>query len=880
MDQWHVAYTKLASLLNELYDTYRTSTGQQLYKLCASSRVFRNVNPWFDRISMQGHASIDPIQVFSSINENKITDIEREKRLNSWFAALGMKDRFKGVNFKGCPAPFSLKIISNRSYEIQNEVWQLLQAVMQQHQEGINRKIFRRIKDWYGIDISSFTIFLFWIDSSNFIPLDQNTTRLLQQGSVFEIKPNTYEDYIRLLKEKDTDFYRELATQAFYSRGKSDFKESFIERFNKFFSKRTGFIESADFKLVAIKPLPSLDRKYLKVLKINRIYSFYEAFNFDNEKEIIFDSTKVFSLYSIRDHQNQYDYKEINISAIAGKNGTGKSSITELLYLTINNLAQSFFKKTNLLYVPDVYVRLYFYSDTLYQLDLKGGNIKLVKFAKEGKIFYKPKMVPVDRVYFNKFFYSIAINYSHHALNSRDLGYWVDKIFYKNDGYQTPLVINPMRREGVIDINRENELVKTRLLANILEPDSELRKVTENGRSVAYLRFQLDKPKGEIKEDQLINSTAGYRNKIIKLVYHAHGIHIVNKNEITRLADRYIYKKLVRIALNYPAYNKYFNKHKKIFHEEKFLEYLFNLEKDKSHITYKLKQAINYLRYDHLKHHDIAKPIDVAILSQNIQNTIARNFSVVKKRVAELMPPSFFKVNMILSDGSDFEQLSSGEKQRIHTVNSLVYHLLNLDSVARANTKIKYECVNVLFDEVELYFHPEMQRTFVNFIVDYLKRITLPGITGINFCFVTHSPFILSDIPDSNVMFLRLDDDQKAIQIRKNERTFGGNIHELLQDSFFLEKGYMGDFAKFAIRSATFFLEKIIDTKVTNAPEFVFNWDEEKLRNFIEFIGEPLIRNSLRELFLQAYSKKDGDAAIDREIARLEKMKSLSQNKI
>ncbi|GAL74636.1 predicted ATP-binding protein [Nonlabens ulvanivorans] len=66
------------------------------------------------------------------------------------------------------------------------------------------------------------------------------------------------------------------------------------------------------------------------------------------------------------------------------------------------------------------------------------------------------------------FFYNVCLNYSHHSLNSKISGKWIMKLFHKNDGYITPVVINPMRNEGNFDINKEINLSKERLMINII----------------------------------------------------------------------------------------------------------------------------------------------------------------------------------------------------------------------------------------------------------------------------------------------------------------------------------------------------------------------------------------------------------------------------
>ena len=96
--------------------------------------------------------------------------------------------------------------------------------------------------------------------------------------------------------------------------------------------------------------------------------------------------------------------------------------------------------------------------------------------------------------------------------------------------------------------------------------------------------------------------------------------------------------------------------------------------------------------------------------------------------------------------------------------------------------------MNVIFDEVELYYHPEMQRQFTNIMLKTLRSIRFSNMRGINIMIVTHSPFVLSDIPDCNVLCLG-DGDQLA------SKTLGGNIMEMLGNSFFMENS-IGDVIK------------------------------------------------------------------------------------
>ena len=96
--------------------------------------------------------------------------------------------------------------------------------------------------------------------------------------------------------------------------------------------------------------------------------------------------------------------------------------------------------------------------------------------------------------------------------------------------------------------------------------------------------------------------------------------------------------------------------------------------------------------------------------------------------------------------------------------------------------------MNVIFDEVELYYHPEMQRQFTNIMMKTLNSVKFTNMRGVNIMMVTHSPFVLSDIPDNNVLCLGEEDNEVT-------KTLGGNIMEMLSSTFFMSNS-IGDAIK------------------------------------------------------------------------------------
>jgi hypothetical protein len=277
------------------------------------------------------------------------------------------------------------------------------------------------------------------------------------------------------------------------------------------------------------------------------------------------------------------------------------------------------------------------------------------------------------------------------------------------------------------------------------------------------------------------------------------------------------------------------------------------LKNDDSHITFKLNQAVNYLKgdiYNELKITSFKKEqVIVKIREDFLKNTNIKT-----------IPLAFFTPNVFVNKKGGkkdypFNELSSGEQQVIHSLLTVLYHIYNLKSVKEG---IKYKYVNLLFDEIELYFHPEYQRTYINNLVNILKAVFPNGDKSsealqFNILLSTHSPFILSDIPTQNVLKLK---EGVPIPDKNGKNSFGANIHDLLADEFFLENGFMGEFAKQTIKKIITEINKM-DHKT---PESQINLIKQK----VELIGEGLIRNSLEDLLIE----KLGDANTEIEILK------------
>lgn len=684
----------------------------------------------------------------------------------------------------------------------------------------------------------------------------------------------------------------------------------------------------SEFKLIAIKTGDSLSEEearivdtkkwvakenynYLRNLDSNKAFLFFNDYSINSDSSILKHhiDKQIPNLYSLVKNKET----NIEVSAIVGRNGSGKSSLIDILYLAVHNLSVQFGilydSDKNKVVLPQNYLRceLFFLINEeksykiKFQFDDDKAECYLFKSKKRGGVF-KYKNVPdsFEKEELSNLFYAISVNYSIYGLNSSQIGNWINHLFHKNDSYQTPLVINPMRTEGNFDINRENYLFKYRLLSNSILKYKYSKGDIEIVDSIKLkeLIFRLDSNKiktlesenkylegGDRKvisrtiEDLILASKFSYNKKeIARLAIK----HILNRDfkvslitEYEEEVELYIVKKLYRIAFNYDKYWKYldFNTHSKpvalktVFDVSKFINYLKALEKDQTHITLKLRQALNYLLNNPLKTFTNSKLETRYWFYSSLTSKIYRtpfnefadrllNFS---DNVINCLPPSLFNIMINVSEGSikdsyDINRLSSGQLQLVQSVQSSLYHINNLESYQKSTniSNVIYKNALLVFDEIELYFHPEYQRKIIDHFIWELDQIELKLIKNIHIIYVTHSPFVLSDIPHTNQLNLN----EGSPQLIKNE-TFAANIYELLQNSFYLESP-IGEYSEKIIDELLNSLNRILEIKESGKEKNILRTLRKKGKKeayfkTINLIGDRIVRNKLLDIYKKCF---------------------------
>ncbi len=694
--------------------------------------------------------------------------------------------------------------------------------------------------------------------------------------------------------------------------------------------------------------------EHKKVLKPG-YYSLNDAYIYDEKKQTIIENFDV-----VKPLPNDFFEKNISISAIVGKNGSGKSSLLDMIYRIINNFSCKTFENTNLSFVPNIYADLYFLLDNkINVLSCKGEDVCLNgKYVRENDTEIK------------KMFYTLVLNYSFQSFIANDYAderkeeerfsnkkIWIDNIFHKNDGYKIPIVLNPYRDNGNIDLNNEFELTKYKISSILIEDRNKNSNKKNNNNT--FDDYELEDIKYSFDEDSedsvLENYLTDDENNVDDKYYEKETkilnfLSILNKNSLAKkileeyvdekgqkifdlnkirhqnynsldfkrkiyvISAMYFVNKIIKIVTTYPNYKEkykdikclraFFDREKDIKKKnketsselrkikqklygklveddidlEKIRELLNEISRDDSHIAFKIHQ-IEYFILEIFECKNKLKDFQYSDEYYEYENCEDLD------DIIRHLPPSFYKFSIFLKKKAEnkednayehekisFDQLSSGERQFAYNIATIIYHIKNLLSVRKDdNNRICYRNFNIVLDEVELCFHPEYQRTFIDRLIKVFKNIIKNEECKINIILSTHSPFILSDIPKQNILFL---EEGKAISNEcKPTQTFAANISDLLKDSFFLADGFIGEFAAEKIGKIIEKIEKNIKKK----SEISFK-DYKKYKDTIELIGEPIVRYKLKDMLTDIVPKEK--KLLLEEITKLEREKKHVNEKL
>lgn len=615
--------------------------------------------------------------------------------------------------------------------------------------------------------------------------------------------------------------------------------------------------------------------------------------------------------------------KDVNVHALVGMNGSGKSSLLDLIYRILNNVGFAImrsrdippYQRLDLNYVKNIYASVR-YSIGGVEGKIVVENAKLtisydsndkwifdLDDGERGKISYNGGSDSNLKLLAEKFFYTIVANYSIQAFISSDYGdeecegmspiyskkkTWIDKIFYKNDGYTTPIVLNPYRENGSIYMDREKKLNTDRVGILFYFLKEKKNKDLLEGYEFSRIGYEF-KSDGLLEKIKTIeNSFTSWleknqyiiRNFIASLKsdnsfakeilnhynLYAELVKVLRENELYDEIDDYAHymdipyfvgclylldKIQTMVTKKYPEFdflydnenqNKvaFMNKMKnqtvlivdssQINEDEKtILNSIYDALEHKSHVTMKFHRVIRYLQtiYPEFKERKDFNLVDYA---REVPCDTPEKYLYA-------MPPSFFKPTIYLKKKNDTKEIpidliSAGEKQYINMVGTFAYHILNVLSIKNEENVLHYGNISCIIDEAELSFHPEFQKEFVFNLVNVIDYLGLnDDEISFDILIATHSPFILSDIPSSNILYLE-EGKSKDVQLS----TFAANVSDILADSFFLRNGFTGKFAQEKINMA---VKKALAKRKSSV-------NRKELSEISDLIGDEILKNAIK----------------------------------
>jgi len=207
----------------------------------------------------------------------------------------------------------------------------------------------------------------------------------------------------------------------------------------------------------------------------------------------------------------------------------------------------------------------------------------------------------------------------------------------------------------------------------------------------------------------------------------------------------------------------------------------------------------------------------------------------------------------------NYRKLSTGEKQLLEFIVNFAYTIKNMGYTDKSI---------ILIEEIEISMHPQWQKKLLNIIINIFKQLNLYN-NNLNYqiIFTTHSPFLLSDIPKENVIFLdtykEKDDEVKSREqakgnckvvdgLKAKKQTFGANIHTLLSDSFFMDDGLMGEFAKSKINEIIDFHTIVKKERHKNCLSKIYlNSKKTKFWQIQSIVGEAYLKQILENHLIE-----------------------------
>ena len=433
------------------------------------------------------------------------------------------------------------------------------------------------------------------------------------------------------------------------------------------------------------------------------------------------------------------------------------------------------------------------------------------------------------------------ISFTRHKI---DVDYKSDKIKFHNTPFDLQFAIQPLyklirneadkinknrpRDQGMVDLQKT--LFKNYLIMDIL---------------CLFIK-QMEKTNQYLQEGHIKNGSDNYEKAIKKMT---------SKDALFLFLD-----------LHYYSMGKDKEKVLPVDQTKVFIDYLFETidgleaENDNDTRNFNWHEKSIYLDKDKTK--------EVIEYHRDFLIQVDKYYGGIEKKSGEILFEKSERIDGIVNFEPSEGSLSSGENALLNFY-SRIYdyfkkNLINIPSVKKNDFYI------LLLDEADLGYHPKWKKLFIKSIVTFLPQFFKSFDSNIQIIFSTHDPLTLSDLPNNQIIYLNKIGETNTVLNEKDkpQKSFGANITDLLADSFFIEGGLIGDFAREKIKETIDWLNND-DRNIS---------EKDYHRKLVNIVDEPLLKFKLDEMYLEIFPEDLDKEKIKKQIENLAKRSGIDVN--
>ena len=572
------------------------------------------------------------------------------------------------------------------------------------------------------------------------------------------------------------------------------------------------------------------DNNLLNNLELNFHHKY--RFKYDGKDKLEFEILEKTNYIDAYYKENQY------YSMIVGKNGSGKSSIFEMLYNGINISLDMKSRKEK---IRDKFIAIFLDKDKFlfYGFGINGQNeIYVSRIESINKINldieYREYIDNLRILSINSDFGSLENIETNYEM-SRERKKISDNIKKKDittflldrqQAFENNSFMNANMYEAILNYSK-NDFIQSFLLnykyfKSIENNDIELPQ---------YVYFKFDIPPKNYYENKFKKVINENSEKINNFLIELSKTLLDYYDSIKLSSELSIFQKIESFYIFY-LIDKYlfYTSDKTVFIDTLLKVDIISKIKninfenlDNLYFDYTIDIRFNPFR-EFLTLKDIVialkntyhKVIDHSIIINELENQeYMRNLSLSVDSVKQI-----FTLGQIYLSYDFYPILSSGHQQLFKTFNYILEGIQKFEK----NGDSYQKDVLILLDEPDIRLHYEWQRNYIKWLSIFLEQFE-----DFNFHIIinTHSNLMLSDIPKENVIVLdRKDNKTSAKNI--TAQTLAQNLFENLNNDFFLDK-FIGAYIEDKIKDI---LKK--DDITINEKELISNLGEKILRVSLE----------------------------------------------